>query len=181
MSARELEVEHIHKGRILNLRRARVTLPGGKETVLELMDHPGASAVVPLDGGEVLLIRQYRHAADGWLWEIPAGTLEPDEHPDACARRELEEEAGVRAASLHPLGFIFTAPGFVNERIHIYLAEGLTPAPTNLDDDEVIEEVRRVPLSEAIAMIERGEITDAKTTVGLLRVARLRASGEASA
>jgi ADP-ribose pyrophosphatase len=174
----EHDVEQIYSGRIVNLRRARVTLPGGKETTLELMSHPGAAAIVPLEGDDVILIRQYRHAAEGWLWEIPAGTLEPGEEPLACARRELEEEAGVRAEHMRELGFIFTAPGFVNERIHIYLAEGLSAVPPNHDDDEVIEEVRRVPLSEAIEMIERGEITDAKTTVGLLRAARIRSSAD---
>lgn len=175
-AANERDVEIIHKGRILNLRRAVVALPGGGETTLELMDHPGASAIVAVEDDEVVLIRQYRHAAEGYLWEVPAGTLEPGESPDACARRELVEEAGVSAERFEHLGFIYTAPGFVNERIHIYLAEGLTPTDTNRDADEVITEVKRVPLPEAVRMIERGEIVDAKTTVGLLRVWSRRGS-----
>lgn len=181
MTFRERDVEEIYRGRIVNLRRAVVELPGGGETTLDLMDHPGAAAIVAMEAGEVVLIRQYRHAAEGYLWEIPAGTLEPGEAPADCARRELVEEAGVSAARWRELGFIFTAPGFVNERIHIYLAEELGEAPLNRDVDEVIDEVRRVPLEEAVAMIERGEIVDAKTTVGLLRTWRLRqADGSAA-
>lgn len=163
------EAKEIYRGRIVNLRVEPVKLPNGAEIQLELMDHPGAAAVVALDDEGVVLIRQYRHAASGYLWEIPAGTLAPGEHPDACAERELEEEAGVRAGSLEKLGALFTAPGFCNEVIHVYLAQGLTATPVNRDPDEVITEVRRVPLAEALAMIARGEIQDAKSCYGLFR------------
>lgn len=175
MSASVLESEQVYRGRIVNLRIDRVTLPTGVETRLEMMEHPGASAIVALDAeGHVVLIRQYRHAAGGYLWEIPAGTLHGGEHPDHCAARELVEEAGVQAAELVLLGSIVTAPGFCDEVIHIYLARGLTPAPLQRDLDEVITEVRRVPLDEALAMIERGEIRDAKSCYGLFRAAQWR-------
>lgn len=167
------EAKEIYRGRIVNLRLEPVKLPNGAEIQLELMDHPGAAAVVALDDeGRVTIIRQYRHAASGYLWEIPAGTLAKGEHPDACAARELEEEAGVRAGELTKLGAIFTAPGFCNEVIHIYLARSLSEVPTNRDADEVITEVRRVPLDEALAMISSGEIQDAKSCYGLFRAAQ---------
>lgn len=164
--------EEIYRGRIVNLRVEEVDLPNGKKTRLELMDHPGASAIVAVEDGEVILIRQYRHAASGFLWEIPAGTLDPGEHPDACARRELTEEAGVAATQWRVLGKIFTAPGFCNEVIHIYLAQGLQPASFDRDPDEVITEVRRFPLTEALDMMQRGEIQDAKSCYGLFRAAQ---------
>ncbi|MFZ9887490.1 MAG: NUDIX hydrolase, partial [Myxococcota bacterium] len=160
-------VTEIYRGRVVNLRRETVTLPTGIETTLDLMDHPGAAAIVPVDAqGHVVLIRQYRHAAAGYLWEIPAGTLDAGESPATCARRELQEEAGVSAERWTELGFIFTAPGFCNERIWLYLAEGLRPAALQHDRDEVITEIKHVPLREALTMIDRGEIVDAKTTVG---------------
>lgn len=167
------EGKEIYRGRVVNLRQERVKLPNGVETTLDLMDHPGASAVVAIDdNGDVVLIRQYRHAASGYLWEIPAGTLNDGEDPDTCAERELQEEAGVVAARWSKLGYIYTAPGFCNERIWIYLARELSSAEMHRDRDEVITDVLRVPLDEALAMVDRGEIVDAKTTVGLFRAAR---------
>lgn len=171
------EVKEIYRGRVVNLRQERVTLPSGVETTLDIMDHPGAAAIVAVDeNGSVVLIRQYRHAASGYLWEIPAGTLDDKEEPKACALRELQEEAGVVAKSWSELGFIFTAPGFCNERIWIYLARELSSAEMHRDRDEVITDVKRVPLAEALAMVDRGEIVDAKTTVGLFRAARALSS-----
>lgn len=164
--------QEIYRGRIVNLRKEEVTLPNGATTTLELMDHPGASAIVAIENDDVILIRQYRHAASGFLWEIPAGTLDPGEHPDACAKRELREEAGVDASVWTHLGKIFTAPGFCNEVIHIYLAQKLTEASFERDADEVITEVRRLPLSAALEMIKRGEIQDAKSCYGLFRAAQ---------
>jgi len=162
----------IYRGRIVNLRTEQVTLPTGVHTELELMEHPGAAAIVALDGEEVLLIRQYRFAASSYLWEIPAGTLQPGESPESCARRELTEEAGVVAGQLDKLGHIFTTPGFCNEIIHVYLARRLQEGAAQHDEDEVITEVRRVPLTEALTMIRRGEITDVKSCYGLFRAAQ---------
>ncbi len=159
----------IYKGRIVDLRVERVTLPNGAAVDLELMHHPGASAVVAVDGdGRVVLIRQYRYAAGGYIWELPAGVLDtPDELPAACAARELREEAGVEAGELVQLGAILTTPGFCDERIHLFLARGLRQAGHRHEADEVIAEVARLPLGEVLAMIRRGEIVDGKTIAGL--------------
>jgi ADP-ribose pyrophosphatase len=166
-------LEDIYQGRVVNLRRERVTLPSGNTVDLDLMRHPGASAIVALDDEErVVLIHQYRHAAGGMLWEIPAGTLDDGEAPAVCAARELVEEAGVRAGQLEDLGFIFTVPGFCDERIHLFLARDLEEVEAAPEDDEFIGEVRRVPLSDALRMIDDGELQDAKSSVALLRVAR---------
>lgn len=159
----------IYKGRIVDLRLERVTLPNGTVVDLELMHHPGASAVAAVDDqGRVSLIRQYRYAAGGFIWELPAGVLDsPEEPPEACAARELREETGLVAAELRRLGTIFTTPGFCDERIHLFLARGLREERPGHAADEVIAEIARVPLGEALAMIRRGEIVDGKTIAGL--------------
>ena len=157
----------IYRGRIVDLRLEEVTLPNGVTVTLEMIHHPGAAAVVAIDGDErVTLIRQYRHAAGGFLWEIPAGTLEPGEAPATCAARELREEAGLVAAELTSMGSILTVPGFCDERIHLFLARQLTAAAQQLDHDEVLT-VTQVALSDALTMIRTGEIQDAKTIAGL--------------
>ncbi len=159
--------QHIYKGRIVDLRLEEVTLPNQVTVTLEVIRHPGAAAVVAVDSdGSVTLIRQYRHAAGGYIWEIPAGKLDPGEEPIRCAARELREEVGLVAGELVPLGSILTAPGFCDERIHLFLARHLTSAPQQLDDDEVLT-VSRMPLAAAVAMIHRGEILDAKSIAGL--------------
>jgi ADP-ribose pyrophosphatase len=159
----------IYKGRIVDLRVERVTLPNGAVVDLELMRHPGAAAVAAVDdAGRVTLIRQYRHAAGGYIWELPAGVLHgPAEQPAACAARELREEVGLEAGEVLPLGTILTTPGFCDERIHLFLARGLRETESAHDADEVIAEIRRIPLSDALAMIRQGEIVDAKTIAGL--------------
>lgn len=157
----------LHRGKVGNFGLEEVTLPNGVTVTLEVLRHPGAAAVVPLhDDGTVTLIRQYRHAAGGMIYEIPAGKLEPGEAPEFCAARELEEEAGVQAGRLQPLLALRTTPGFTDEVIHLYLAEDLRPVPQALEADEVIE-VLRIPLSEAISWIEEGRITDGKTVSAL--------------
>ena len=161
-------VRQIYKGRIVDLRVERVTLPNGAEVDLELMHHPGAAAVVAADEqGRVVLIRQYRHAAGGYIWELPAGVLVPDEPPEACAARELAEETGVVARELRRLGTMLTTPGFCDERIHLFLARGLTDGAHAQEFDEAIAEIARVPLAEALARVRNGEIVDGKTIVGL--------------
>ena len=160
----------IYRGKILNLDLETVTLPNGATVELEIIHHPGASAVVPLrEDGQVLLIRQYRHAAGGYIYEIPAGKLAPGEEPRDCALRELEEEIGVRAGVLTPLLSILTTPGFTDETIHLFVARDLKPGRQHLDPDEVLE-VAAVPLAEALAWIERGVIRDGKTIVALQAV-----------
>jgi ADP-ribose pyrophosphatase len=160
----------IYKGRVVNLNLETVTLPNGNTVELELIHHPGAAAVVPMkDDKTVLLIRQYRHAAGGYILEIPAGKLEPGEEPRQCAAREIEEEIGFRADSLEPLITFFTTPGFTDEVIHIFKGIGLTPGKQNLDHDEVLD-VIELPLDRAIAQIRNGTIRDGKTIIGLQTV-----------
>lgn len=147
-------------------------LPNGRAVLLEVLRHPGAAAVLPLhDDGTVTLLRQHRHAAGGELWEIPAGKLEPGEPPEVCARRELAEEAGL-VGELRPIGLLHPAPAYTDERIHLYVATRLLPAPPAPEEDEVLLPVR-LPLTEALRMADAGDITDAKTLVALYRAARL--------
>lgn len=159
----------IYKGRIVDLRLERVTLPNGHVLELEVMHHPGASAVAAVDDAQqVVLIRQYRHAAGGYIWELPAGILAgPDEAPAACAARELREEAGLVAGELRQLGTIFTTPGFCDERIHLFLARRLTAEAHAHEADEVIAEIARMPMADALGRISSGEIVDGKTIAGL--------------
>ncbi len=155
----------------IDVSRERVRLPGGRETELDIVRHPGAAAVVPfLDEDHVLLIRQYRHAAGGTILEVPAGKLDPGETPESCASRELEEEAGRRAGRLEKLGWIFTTPGFSDEVIHLFAAHELTLVPTRHEPDEVIELVP-TPFAEALELVWRGELTDAKSALALVHAA----------
>ncbi len=162
-------VGQIYTGRVVDLRVERVTLPNGTAIDLELMRHKGAAAAVAVDDeGRVVLLRQYRYAAGGYLWELPAGGLHPPaESPAACAARELREEAGVTADRLRELGSMFTSPGFCDERIWLFLAQGLHETAHAHDPDEVITDIRRVPYREALAMVRDGAIVDGKTIVGL--------------
>ncbi len=163
-------VKPIYQGKVVTLNVDTVRLPNGHTIDLEVIRHPGASAVVPMkDDGTVVMIRQFRHAANGFIFEIPAGKLHPKEDPLDCAARELEEEIGYMAGHFELLSSIFTAPGFADEVIHVYVATALTRGTQNLDQDEVLEVVE-MPLREAIAKIEDGTIRDAKTIVGLQAV-----------
>jgi len=156
----------------LRVQTERVTLPNGNAVELDIVRHPGAVAVVPfVSKSEVLLIRQYRHAAGGTILEVPAGKLDPGERPIACAARELEEEAGCRAGRLVELGWIWTTPGFTDERIFLFAAFDLEPVPHRRDADEVIETVR-MGLDEALGLVWRGELNDAKSSLALLHAAR---------
>ncbi|MEC4891255.1 MAG: NUDIX hydrolase [Nitrospira sp.] len=165
-----MSTKNIYTGRVVTLNIDTVRLPNGLTVDLETIRHPGAAAVVPMkDDGTVVLIRQFRHAAGGFIYEIPAGKLNPGEDPLHCAARELEEEAGYRAATFSLLSSIFTAPGFADEVIHVYKATGLTQGRQQLDRDEVLD-VIEMPLREAIEKIEDGTIRDSKTIVGLQAV-----------
>ncbi len=155
----------------IEVSRERVTLPNGQIAELDIVHHPGAAAVVPfVSADDVLLIRQFRHAAGGTILEVPAGKLDPGDTPEACAARELEEEAGRRAGRLEKLGWIFTTPGFTDEVIHLFAAFELETVPTRHEDDEVIE-VLRLPLAEALELVWRGELTDGKSAVALVHAA----------
>jgi len=163
----------IYKGKVIELSLEKALLPTGKEIELEVVRHPGAGAVVPLrENGNILLVRQFRNAVGGYLCEIPAGKLEPGENPEAGAARELEEETGWRAARLTPLVSVFTSPGFCNERIHLFLGEGLSPGTQSLGEDEVLE-VIEMSLSDAVQKIFEGIIHDAKSIVGILAAAHI--------
>ncbi len=163
-------VRNIYTGKVVTLNVDTVKLPNGVTIDLETIRHPGAAAVVPMkDDGTVVLIRQFRHAAGGFIYEIPAGKLSPGEDPLHCAARELEEEVGYRASSFELLSSIFTAPGFADEVIHVYKATGLTTGRQQLDRDEVLEIVE-MPLEQAIRKIQDGTIRDGKTIVGLQAV-----------
>jgi ADP-ribose pyrophosphatase len=159
--------KNIYKGRIVNLNLETVTLPNGATVELEVIHHPGAAVVVPLkDARTVILIRQYRHAAGGYIYEIPAGKLHPGEDPRECALRELEEEIGYRAGVLELVSSVYTTPGFTDEVIHIYKATQLLQGKQNLGKDEVLD-IAEFPLEKTITMIREGVIKDAKTIVGL--------------
>ena len=165
-----LSTKRIYSGRVLKLDLDTVGLPNGRTTELEILRHPGASAVVPLkEDGRVVLIRQLRHAVGGFIYEIPAGKLDPQEDPRDCAARELEEEVGYRAGFLELLTSIWTAPGFTDEVIHIFQGTNLKKGTQALDQDEVLEIVEW-PLEEAMARIQDGTIRDAKTIIGLQMV-----------
>jgi len=163
----DTKIETVYKGRVVTLNLETVTLPNGISVELEVVRHPGAAAIVPLkDDHTVILIRQYRLAAGGYIYEIPAGKLHPGENPAHCATRELEEEIGYRAGHLDKIATFFTAPGFTDEVMHLYVARDLARGTQALDSDEVLEIVE-MPLEKAMAHIEDGTIRDAKTIIGL--------------
>lgn len=162
----------IYKGRVFVLERENVTLPNEVTVDIDVIRHPGAAAIVPLTAeGEVVLIRQYRHAVGGYIWEIPAGTLNPAETPEACARRELTEETGLQAEDWEKLGEIVPVPGYSDERIHLFWARNLSDAKQSLDQDEVLN-VTTVAWRKALEMMATGEIIDAKTICALMMADR---------
>jgi ADP-ribose pyrophosphatase len=168
-----LSTETIFDGRIVHLRVHSVRLPDGKMGKRELIEHQGAVAVVAVDeDGYVLLVRQFRIGADRIMTEIPAGLLEPGEDPLATAERELREETGYRPLNLDSLGGIYVAPGYTSEYIHLFFAQGYEHDPLAQDADEFVETLR-VPLHEALEMVEQGEIVEAKSVIALMKVARL--------
>jgi ADP-ribose pyrophosphatase len=170
-----MQSERRYSGRVINLDHDTVRFPDGSQGVLEMIRHPGAAAVVPfLDDPDaadprILLIHQFRHAADDWLWEIPAGTLSHGETPEACAHRELAEEAGVEAGRLRRLATILTTPGFTDERIHLFLASELAPVALSQEDDEFIT-VHQKSWSAVGKMIRAGKIRDGKSLCALMYV-----------
>ena len=162
----------VYQGRTVDFWLEQAQLPNGNTVELEIIHHPGAAAVVAIDDEErVALVRQFRHAAGGFIWELPAGKLDPGEKPAACAARELKEETGLVAGDLRELGWIFTTPGFTDERIHLFLARQLVAGDASLGHDEVLT-VERLDFAEALRMVERGDIRDAKSIAGLFLAAQ---------
>lgn len=176
----QLNSKRVYTGRIISLDVDTVRFPDGSAGELEMIRHSGASAVVPFlsdprgEDPQVLLIRQYRYAADGYLYEIPAGRLDKGEQPRDCAVRELKEETGCTAEQMVHLTSIYTTPGFTDEKIHIFMATGLVAGETKHESDEFLE-LEPMLLSRALGMVESGEITDAKTALGLLFAAGFHA------
>jgi ADP-ribose pyrophosphatase len=172
-SAARLDTQRIHTGKIIQLDRDTVRYPDGSQADLEIIRHPGASAVVPFltdpegDDPQILLLRQYRYAADGYIYEIPAGRLDPGETPAACAARELKEETGCTAKSIVPLFTMLTTPGFTDELIHLFLATDISHGASAREDDEFAD-VIVMRLSEALELIQRGEIPDGKSALAIL-------------
>jgi ADP-ribose pyrophosphatase len=162
-----ISTKQIFKGRVIGLRLDEVVLPNGSGSTREVVEHPGAVAVVPLcSDGRIVLVRQYRHAVSKVLLEIPAGKLDKNEDPQLCAIRELEEETGYLSNTIRKLATVYTTPGFTNEIIYLYTAEKLAVTKQKTDEDEFIDIEHYTP-GELRKMIRRGEIEDAKTLLGL--------------
>jgi ADP-ribose pyrophosphatase len=175
-----MDSRRVYTGRVISLDVDTVRFPDGSVGEMEMVRHPGASAVVPFISDpagadpQVLLIRQYRYAAEGYLYEIPAGRLNAGEDPRDCALRELKEETGCSAERMEQLFTMYTTPGFTDEKIHLFMATGLTTGETKHEADEFLE-LQPMLLSQALQMVETGEIQDAKTALGLLFAAGFRA------
>jgi ADP-ribose pyrophosphatase len=167
-----LETEHIYSGRIARLRIDTVQLPSGRTAQREIVEHEPVVAIVPFDAnGDVVLVRQYRLATESVLLEVPAGGVDEGESFEEAAQRELAEEVGLRAGSLVQLADFYVSPGFLTERVIAYLATDLSEAQADADEDEDIAVVR-IPRSEAVVMVERGEFHDAKSIASLLLAER---------
>ena len=163
----------IYQGDIIDVNIENVRMPDGRQFDLEMVRHPGGAAAVALnEKNQVCLLRQYRHAANGWLWELPAGKLDHPEKPLQTAQRELHEEAGLCARTWDSLGSLVSSPGVFTEVIHLYLARGLTQVQTRIEDYECIE-IYWYPFSTALAWANSGKIIDAKTLIGIFRAATL--------
>jgi ADP-ribose pyrophosphatase len=168
MSFELLKSDIVYPGRAFTIRRDTLRLPDGRENILDIVVHIGSVIILPVDAkGQLLFVRQYRHAAGSELLELPAGTLDPGETPENCALREVREETGMAAGTLEHVGGFFLAPGYSTEYMHVYLATDLQHDPLDADEDEFLTVVH-FPLPEALAMFERGEIQDAKSIAAIL-------------
>jgi ADP-ribose pyrophosphatase len=185
LEARSVAERTVYQGRVVDLRVETIEFADGSRHEREIVGHRGAVAILALDGEDLLLVRQHRAAARRVLLEIPAGTRDPlpdggIEAPEATAPRELAEETGMNAAAWRHLARFWTAPGFATELMDLYLATGLTPAENAAPPEDEHLELERVPWRRAVEMVERGEIADAKSIVGILWFARLVERGEVS-
>lgn len=166
-----VDVKHVFAGRVIEVNVERVELPNGTTAELEIIRHPGGAAIVALDDhNRICLLRQFRHAVDGWIWELPAGKIDNREPPLDTARRELEEEAGMAAGSWRTLGDYVSSPGVFTEVVHLFLATQLTPLPPRPEEHEVFE-THWLPFEDVLAMARSGELRDGKSLVGVFRAA----------
>lgn len=171
MEEKITHTDTLYDGRVVRLDIHRVELPNGEESKREVVVHPGAVAIIAVEATDtLLLVRQFRLPAGKIVIEIPAGTLDPDETPENCAIRELQEETGYKPGKLESIGGMYTAPGYTTEYIHLFVAHDLVESSLDPDTDEFIE-VERIKLPDALRMIESGDIEDAKTVTGILRFA----------
>jgi ADP-ribose pyrophosphatase len=167
-SFRLIKSEPVFQGKNFKLRRDTVSLPNGGGTRLDIIEHGGSVVMLPVDQhGNILFVRQYRHAAGLDLLELPAGRRDGAEPPEACAAREMREETGMAAARIERLGAFYLAPGYSTEYMYVFLATDLSPNPLPADADEFLQ-VEKIPAREAMDMVQRGEIQDAKTLAALL-------------
>ena len=173
LTEKTLTSREVYRGRILRVREDTVRLPNGKTAEREVAEHPGGVGILALDGGDVLLVRQYRYAFSRVLTEIPAGTREPGEEPFVTAQRELREEIGATAGKWTELGALIASPGCYGEVLYLYMAQELTFGDTHPDEDEFLDVVR-MPFDRAVELCMTGELTDAKTVIALLKGTLLR-------
>jgi ADP-ribose pyrophosphatase len=179
MEEQILDSRQIYDGRLVKLRLDRVVLQGGRETTREVVEHPDCVAIIALDAEDnVILVRQFRHAVEKELLEIPAGVIEPGEEPLKSALRELAEESGYIAGRIERLGGFYSSPGYSTEFLHLFLATELKPGPSQAQEDEILEVVP-IPLEQVHRLIESGEIRDAKSIAGLLDLSLHREKSEA--
>jgi ADP-ribose diphosphatase len=158
-----LKSEIIYPGRAFTIRRDHLRMPDGHEAKFDIVEHGGSVIILPIDDhGNLLFVRQYRHAAGLDLLELPAGTLDEGEKPEACAQREVREETGMAAGKLEALGGFYLAPGYSTEYMYVYLATDLYPAPLDADTDEYLS-LERIPIPEALKMVANGNLPDAKS------------------
>lgn len=177
MSYKTLSTQLIFKGSVFNVRQDRVLLENGNTSMMDIVEHNGGVSILPVDDeGNIWFVRQYRHPAEQLILEIPAGTLEPGESPEACAAREIREETGMAAGELTKLGELFLAPGYSSDYMYVFLARDLTPSPLPGDENEIIS-IEKYPVDEVFRMAESGEIIDAKTLVALF-LAKGKLAGE---
>lgn len=170
MDIRIIKTRNIYSGRVFSLKQDFVLFPNGHEARLDIITHPGAVVIVPIDeSGNIWFVKQYRHAASEILLELPAGTLEENEKPEICALREIREEIGMAASALRKIGEFYIAPGYTTEYLHIFMAENLTSSPLQGDLDEMIT-IEKIPISSAYDLAESGQIRDAKSLAALLLV-----------
>jgi ADP-ribose pyrophosphatase len=160
--------EIVYRGRAFTIRKDHVRLPDGRDAKLDIVEHHGSVILVPVDAaGNLIFVRQYRHAAQADMLELPAGTLEPDEEPSVCAARELREETGFAADQIQPIGGFYLAPGYSTEYMHVFLATNLRPDPLQADADEFLT-TEKMPVKQAIAFAESGQMPDSKSLAALL-------------